>query len=390
MRQMADGFQTIERTSGRPIGVGMLGYGSMGHAHSNALRQVHLMGLVSPRLVALCGRNEAAVAEAAQRYGFEGYYTDWRRLIADERIELFCNLAPNSAHAEPCILAAQAGKHVLCEKPLARTAEEAKAMLDAVTKAGVKHLTAFNLRFIPAVRYVRELIQGGALGRIYHVRAHYLSESHHPYKKSPMRWRLSKEESGSGVLGDLGSHMIDLARFLVGEISTVGGMLKTFIDERPIGGTGEMAKVDVDDAFVATLAFANGAIGTLEATKFAAGYPSGRFLEINGERGSVRLDLERPNEVELFWPGKSQGFERVIVTQRSLPSAAPWWPSGGQIATEHTYLFQMAHLLDCIQSGAPVEPLGATFLDGYRVAAVCDAIIEASESRRLVDVVYEA
>lgn len=387
---MADGFQAIERTKGRPIGIGMLGYGSMGKAHSTALHQVPQLLPIQPRLVALCGRNEGAVAKAAQQYGFDGYYTDWRHLIEDERIELFCNLAPNSAHAEPCILAAQAGKHILCEKPLARTAEESKAMLDAVTKAGVKHLTAFNLRFIPSVRYVRGLIQAGALGRIYHCRAHYLSESHHPYKKSPMRWRLSKAESGSGVLGDIGSHMIDLARFLIGEISTVGAMLKTFIDERPIGGTGEMAKVDVDDAFVATLAFANGAIGTVEATKFAAGYPSGRFLEINGEQGSVRLNLERPNEVELFWAGRSQGFERVIVTERSLPSAAPWWPSGGQVATEHTYLFQMAHLLDCIATGAPVDPLGATFLDGYRVAAVCDAIIEAAESRRLVEVIYEA
>lgn len=387
---MADGFTTISTQPPRSIGIGMLGYGSMGRAHSTALRQVPQLLPITPRLVALCGRQPDAVAKAAHRYGFEGYYTDWRQMIEDERIELFSNLAPNGAHAEPCILAAQAGKHLLCEKPLARTAPEAKAMLDAVTKAGVKHLTAFNLRFIPAVRYVRGLIQGGALGRVYHLRAHYLSESHHPYKQSAMRWRMSKAESGSGVLGDLGSHMIDLARFLVGEISTVGGMLKTFIDQRPIGGTGEMAKVDVDDAFVATLAFANGAIGTVEATKFAAGHPSQRYMEINGELGSVRLDLERLNEVELFWTGESKGFQRVMVTERSLPSAAPWWPSGGQIATEHTYLFQMAHLLDCIATGAPVEPLGATFLDGYRVAAVCDAIIEASESRRLVDVIYEA
>ncbi|HLO01932.1 MAG TPA: Gfo/Idh/MocA family oxidoreductase [Symbiobacteriaceae bacterium] len=387
---MADGFKVINTRPGRPIGVGMLGYGSMGRAHSTALQQVPQLLPLSPRLVALCGRNEGAVAQAAERYGFEGYYTDWRQLVADDRIELFCNLAPNSAHLEPCILAAQASKHVLCEKPLARTAPEAKVMLDAVTKAGVKHMTAFNLRFIPAVRYVRELIQGGALGRIYHVRAHYLSESHHPYKQTPMRWRLSKAESGSGVLGDLGSHMIDLARFLVGEISTVSGMLKTFIDERPIGGTGQRAKVDVDDAFVATLAFASGAIGTVEATKFAAGHTSQRSLEINGEQGSIRLDLERPNEVELFWAGESKGFQRVMVSERSLPSAAPWWPSGGTVATEHTYLFQMAHFLDCIERGAPVDPLGATFLDGYRVAAVCDAIIEAAESRRLVDVVYEA
>jgi predicted dehydrogenase len=387
---MRHGFKAIHAQSNRSIGVGMLGYGSMGRAHSNALRQVPLILPITPRLVALCGRNEAAVAQAAQAYGFAGYYTDWRPLVEDERIELFCNLGPNSVHAEPCILAAQAGKHVLCEKPLARTAPEAKAMLDAATKAGVKHMTAFNLRFIPAVQYARSLIQGGALGRIYHFRAVYLSESHHPYKQTAMRWRLSKAESGSGVLGDLGSHMIDLARFLVGEISTVGGMLKTFIDRRPVPGTNELAPVDVDDAFVATLAFAGGAIGTLEATKFAAGHTSQRMLEINGEKGTIRIDLERMNELEVFWAGESQGFQRVMVTARSMPAAAPWWPAGGLIATEHTYLYQWAHLLGCMASGAPVDPGGATFLDGYRAAAVCDAIIEAAESRRLVDVKYEA
>jgi predicted dehydrogenase len=383
-------FKRVSATPNREIGIGMLGYGSMGRAHSNALHQLPLVLPIAPRLVALCGRSEAAVAKATQEYGFEGYYTDWRQLVADERIELFSNLGPNSAHAEPCILAAQAGKHVLCEKPLARTAPEAKAMLDAVVKAGVQHMTAFNFRFFPVVQHARSLIAGGALGQIYHFRAIYLSESHHPVKKTPMRWRLSKAESGSGVLGDLGSHIIDIARYLVGEISTVGGMLKTFIDQRPIKGTNEMAPVDVDDAFVATIAFVGGAMGTLEATKFAAGHKSQRLVEINGEKGTIRIDLERPNELELFWAGESQGFERILVGERGVPSAAPWWPAGGLIATDHTYLYQYAHFLGCIESGARVDPIGATFLDGYRAAAVCDAIIESAESRRLVDLQYEA
>lgn len=383
-------MKTVDPTPTRSIGIGMLGYGSMGRAHSNALRQLPLMMPVAPHLVALCGRNEEAVASAAQAYGFDGYTTDWRALVEDERIHVFANLGPNAAHAEPCILAAEAGKHLLCEKPLARNAQEAKAMLDAVVKAGVQHMTAFNFRFFPVVQYAHQLIQEGALGRIYHFRATYLSESHHPYKQTPMRWRLSKAESGSGVLGDLGSHIIDIARFLVGEISTVGGTVRTFIDQRPIKGTDQLAPVDVDDAFVASIAFANGAIGTLEATKFAAGYKSQRMIEINGEKGTLRIDLERQNELEVFWTDRSQGFERILVGERSFAAAAPWWPAGGLIATEHTYLYQWAHFLGAVLNGGSVDSVGATFLDGYRAAAVCDAILESAESRRLVDVVYEA
>ena len=201
------------------IGIGLLGYAFMGKAHSNAYKKLPYMmypPVAIPKLIAICGRNEDAAKEAAQRYGYEGYYTDWRQMLKDDRIQLFDNGGPNDTHAEPCIEAAKAGKHVLSEKPLARTAKEAASMLDAVTKAGVKHAVAFNYRFVPAVRLAKDLIDSGQLGQIYHYRAVYLQEWIMPHYGTPMIWRLDKKVAGSGALGDLGAHIIDLGRFLVG------------------------------------------------------------------------------------------------------------------------------------------------------------------------------
>jgi predicted dehydrogenase len=377
------------------IGVGMLGYAFMGKAHSHAYKTIpHMMypPPAIPRLAAICGRSEDAVAEAARRYGYDRYYTDWRELLADDRVQLFDNGGPNDAHAEPCIAAAQAGKHILCEKPLARTAEEAKTMLDAVTKAGVKHMVAFNYRFVPAIRQIRKLVEQGALGRIYHFRAVYLQEWIMPHYNMPMIWRLSKEKSGSGALGDIGAHIIDLARYLVGEITTVGAMTRTFVPERPLPDGSGVGKVDVDDAFAATVEFENGAIGTLEATRFAAGHKNGQMLEINGEKGSIRFNLERLNELEVYWvgeePRETQGFHQVSVTEVYHPWWENWWPQGHIIGWEHTFVHEITHLLDCIVHDKEVSPIGADFVDGYRAAVICDAILESAASRRQVDIRY--
>lgn len=375
------------------LGVGMLGYAFMGKAHTNALKKLPYIVYpppAIPRLVAVGGRNEEGVAEAARRYGFARYYTDWHELIEDPEVQLFDNVTPNSLHAEPSILAAQSGKHVLCEKPLARTAEEAKAMLDAVTKAGVKHMVAFNYRFVPALHMARELIASGRLGRIYHFRALYLQEWVMPHYGTPPIWRLNKEDAGSGALGDLGAHIIDLARFLVGEISTVGAMTRTFIEERAAPGSDVTAKVDVDDAFVAVAGFANGAVGTLEATRFAAGRKNHQVVEVNGERGSLRFDLERLNELQVFWvgeePRETQGFHNVLVSEAYHPFWEHWWPQGHIIGWEHTFVHEIMHLLDCIVHDKDVAPYGATFEDGYRAAVVCDAILAAAASGRQVDI----
>ena len=375
------------------VGVGMLGYAFMGKAHSNAYKKIPYMMYpppAIPRLVAICGRNEAAVAEAARRYGYESYYTDWHKMLENDRVQLFDNGGPNDAHAQPCIEAAKAGKHVLCEKPLARSGAEAKAMLDAVTKAGVKHQAAFNYRFVPAIRQAYDLIHSGKLGQIYHYRAVYLQEWIMPHYNSPIIWRLDRKMAGSGALGDLGAHILDLGRFLVGEYKSVSAMTRTFVTERPLDG--KPTKVDVDDAFVAAVEFDNGAIGTVEATRFAAGHKNYNCLEINAEKGSLRFNLERLNELEVYWvgeePRETRGFHNVLISEGYHPFWSNWWPHGHIIGWEHSFVHELTHFLDCIANNKDVAPYGATFEDGYRIAVVCDAILESAATRRQVDITY--
>ncbi len=378
------------------IGVGMLGYAFMGKAHSHALLNIaHMMypPPAVPRLVGIAGRNEQAVAEAAKRYGYAGYYTDWQAMLDNDDIQLFDNGGPNDTHAQPCIVAAQRGKHILCEKPLARTAEEAQTMLAAAQKANVKHMVAFNYRFVPAIRQIRKLVDSGLLGQIYHFRAVYLQEWIMAHYNLPMIWRLQKSIAGSGALGDLGAHIIDLGRYLVGEVKSVCGMTRTFIEDRP-GEDGTMGKVDVDDAFTALLEFENGALGAVEATRFAAGRKNGQRLEINAEKASIVFNLERLNELEVYWvgdePEEAQGFRNVLVSEPSHPWWENWWPQGHIIGWEHTFIHEITHLLDCIVNDGDVAPIGADFVDGYRNAVICDAILESAASRRQVDCVYAA
>lgn len=376
------------------VGIGMLGYAFMGKAHSNAYKTIPYMMYpppAIPRLEAIAGRNEAAVAEAAKRYGYKKYYTDWRAMLDDPAVQLLDNGGPNNLHAEPSILAAQMGKHVLCEKPLGRTADEAQEMWEAVEKAGVKHMAAFNYRFVPAIRLIRNLIDQGKLGRIYHFRASYLQEWIMPHYGTPKIWRLDKSVAGSGALGDLGAHIIDLAHYLVGDIKAVGGLTTTFIKERATE-EGGMGVVDVDDAFAAAVEFENGAIGTLESTRFAAGHKNANVFEINGEKGSIRFNLERLNELQVFWvgqePTETQGFHDVLVTESYHPWWENWWPHGHIIGWEHTFIHEITHLLDCIVNDKEVGPHGATFEDGYRCAVVCDAIVESAGTRKFVDIRY--
>jgi predicted dehydrogenase len=377
------------------IGVGMLGYAFMGKAHTNAYKKIPYMIYpppAIPRLVAICGRDQDAVAEAACRYGYRAHYTDWRRMVADDRVQIFDNGGPNHLHAEPTIAAAQAGKHVVCEKPLARTAAEAKEMLDAVETAGVQHMVAFNYRFVPAIRLAWELIQKGLLGQIYHFRAIYLQEWLMAHQDTDMTWRSEQETAGSGAVGDLGSHIIDLAHFLVGGIKRVGALTRIFLHERTRSNGQGTGKVTVDDAFVSAVEFENGAIGTLEATRFAAGRKNHQVVEINAEKGSLRFNLERLNELEVYWLGEelseTQGFRNVLVSETHHPWWEHWWPHGHMIGWEHTFVHELAHFLDCIVTGGDVGPYGATFEDGYRVAVVCDAILDSAGTRRLVDIEY--
>jgi len=393
------GFVTMGEAGGGDAGiptldVGMLGYAFMGKAHTNAYKTLDYIYTPPParaRLVAIGGRNQERVEAAARRYGYGRAVTEWHQLVEDPEIQVFDNCAPNNLHAEPCIAAAHAGKHIICEKPLGRLAEEAKRMWDAAYEAGVVHMCAFNYRFVPAVRLMRDIIEAGRLGRIYHFRAQYLQE----WITDPsfgMVWRLDVEEAGSGALGDLGTHIIDLARFLVGEPACVGAQTATFISERP-GDHGARAKVTVDDAFVATVAFQNGAIGTLEASRFARGRKNHQVIEINGEKGSLAFNLERLNELEVYLPEEeepkdAQGFRQVLVTESSHPFYDAWWPQGHIIGWEHTFVHEIRHFFQAIVDGESVRPYGADFEDGYRASVVADAILESAVTRRQVDVEY--
>jgi predicted dehydrogenase len=397
---MADevGFVTMagKKAAGEApeVGVGMLGYAFMGKAHTNALKKLPYMlypPVAIPKLVAIAGRSEDAVAEAAKRYGYARYYTDWRDMIKDDDVQVVDNGAPNNMHAEPCIAAAEAGKHVICEKPLARSAAEAASMLEAVTKAGVKHMVGFNFRFFPAIVQAKQLIDSGAFGEIYHFRASYLQEFITD-PDFPLIWRLDEEVAGSGALGDLGAHIIDLGRFLVGEPVKVSAMTKTFIKERPLpdgSGTGE---VGVDDAFVSTVEFENGAIGTLEASRFCPGRKNHQTLEINAEKGSLVFDIERLNEMQVYWkdeePKETRGFHNVLVSEAYHPYWEYWWPHGHIIGWAHSFIHELAHFLGAIVNDGDVAPYGATFDDGYKNAVICDAIVESAKTEKHVRIKY--
>ena len=350
----------------------MLGYAFMGKAHSRAFRELGRLDTpLQPRLISLAGRDESAVKEAAARYGYEGWTTDWRDLVADPAIGLFDNGGPNSLHAEPTIAAAEAGKHVLCEKPLGRTAEESHEVWRRVAATGVKHLCGFNYRFVPAVRLARELIDEGALGEIRHFRGRYLQDWADDPKLDT--WRFDPDAAGSGALGDLGTHVIDLARYLVGEVRSVTGLVKTFVSGRK-----------VDDAIEAAVEFESGAIGTIESTRLALGRRNAFQWEINGSRGSLYFDMERMNELQVFLDGepRTRGFRTVLVTEANHPFMDFWWPPGHIVGWGDTFMHEVHHLLRAIADDSEVAPHGATFEDGYRASEIGEAIVRSSAGGR--------
>ena len=373
------GFMTMGRAGGGedipPLGVGMLGYAFMGKAHANGYKKLSYMAWpppLMPRLVSIAGRDEQAVSAAARRYGFERYVTDWRELVADPEVELFDNGGPNNLHAEPTIAAAQAGKHVICEKPLGRDAAESHEIWQRVEAAGVVHMCAFNYRFVPAVRLARQLLEAGDLGEIHHFRGRYLQEWG---ATDAEVWRFDKSLAGSGALGDLGTHVIDLARYLVGEIAAVSALTATFRPGR-----------EVDDAFESVVAFESGAVGTIEATRFATGRKNAFQWEINGSKGSIAFDMERLNELQVS--DGSNGFRTILVSEAYHPFWEWWWPHGHIIGWGDTFVHELEHLLGAIAGRNTIAPHGATFEDGYRAGEVGDAIMRSAESGRREAVTY--
>jgi len=368
----------------REVRVAMIGHGFMGRAHSNAFRQVgpFMQPRLTPRLAVVCGRNEGAVKEAAARLGWDEWSTDWRAVVNRPDIDLVDIVTPGDSHARIAIAAARAGKAVLCEKPLANSVREAEAMLAAVKKAGVVHMLCHNYRRIPAVMLARQIIESGRLGEIYHFRGAYLQD----WVLAPgmvFRWRFDRKKTGSGALGDIGSHSLDLARFLVGEITEIAGELTTFVKEHPLpDDPRRMGRKTVDDAAAALVRFANGARGTIEGTRVASGRKNANRFEVNGSLGSLAFDLERLNELQLFLasdPGPEQGFRTILATDPAHPYVKSWWPPGHLIGYEHTFTHTVYDLLEGMARGRSPRP---NFEDGLRNQRVLAAWEKAARSRR--------
>ena len=368
----------------RTLGIGILGYTGVAKAHLLALQRVATVFWplpVRPHLVALAGRSAEALQQAGQRYGALTTYTDWHRLIADERVQVLINAGPNDVHAEATLAAAARGLPVLCEKPLARSGAEAARMRDAAISADIVHMTSYSYRFYPAVQLARQMIREGRLGRIYHFRSRYLDDSMVD-PQVPYSWRHSKSRAGSGVIGDLAAHSIDLARFLVGEIAGVSATTRIFIDRRrrPEGGE---ATVDVEDAVEAVVEFANGAVGTLEASTFCPGRKNFFTFEISGAAGSLAVNMERLNELDLYLRDDgANGFRTVLVTEPTHPYGGTWWPPGHILGWEHAFVHQLHHFLTAVAGQGSVEPDGATFEDGHRCAVVCDLLDQSAQTGR--------
>ncbi|TDB92331.1 Gfo/Idh/MocA family oxidoreductase [Micromonospora fluostatini] len=378
-------------TTDRELRVGMVGYAFMGAAHSQAWRTVNRVYDLPARvrMAAICGRDAGKVADAADRLGWETYTTDWRELIARDDIDIVDVCTPGDSHAEITLAALAAGKHVLCEKPLANSVAEARAMTAAAATAqaaGIRSMCGFNYRRVPAVTMMQQMVAAGRLGTIRHVRAVYLQDWIVD-PQFPLVWRLQKDKAGSGALGDIGAHIIDLTQFVTGQrISGVSAVTETFVKERPLptGSSGLAATVDgsgpatgqvtVDDAAIFLARLDGGGLATYEASRFATGRKNALRVEINGSLGTLVFDLERLNELEFYdatRPAAEQGFSRILVTEGDHPYMSAWWPPGHIIGYEHSFTHQMRDLVEAVATGADPAP---SFADALQVQLVLDAV----------------
>ena len=363
--------------------IGLLGCGFMGKCHTNAYKKmpyIYPEANLLPRLSLLCDKDEKKVEREALRYGYERCCTDWKELAADPEVDVVDNCGPDPVHPEPCIAALENGKHVICEKPMAISVADAKRMRDAAAAARGRAMCTFNYRFFPAVRLAKDLIASGKLGTIYHIRIQYLQMvGHDPSTPRDKAWYSAWPSSG-GLQG-IGSHAIDQCRFLVGEIKSVSALVRTFNKDRAVPSAGDPSVVS-DEGTAAVLDFDGGAIGVLESSVVATGRKNYLCWEINGSKGSLRWDLEHPNSLFACLAGQGDasllGFTEISVTENSHPYVAPWWPHGHNIGWEHCQIIEKFHFLDAVAHGKPLSPFQATFEDGYRVAAIIDAMRRSS------------
>jgi predicted dehydrogenase len=390
----------------RTLAVGLIGYEFMGRAHSNAWRQAprffNLPADVQTKTI--CGRRRAAVKRAAATFDWANPVTDWRELVADPKIDIVDICTPNDTHCEIAIAAARAGKAILCEKPLARNVDEAKDMVTAVKKARVVNMVCHNYRRIPAIALAKQMIERGEIGdRIFHFRARY-AQDWIVDPDFPLVWRLQSKIAGSGALGDILSHIVDLARYLIGEFKEVCAVTETFVRQRPLVGRDSASpvrqsdglvprrartrarrgKVTVDDAVTMIGRFQNGALASVEATRFAPGRKNSITLEINGSAGSLFFDLEEMNRLKFYSrrdPQDRQGFRDILVTEPTHPYIDKWWPPGHIIGYEHTFIHTIADFVKAVVAGKSVEPC---FHDGLQNQRVLDAAMKSAQTKRQV------
>jgi predicted dehydrogenase len=383
------------RSSGPRLNIGMVGHSFMGAAHSQAWRSAgHFFDLpLAPVMQVLGGRDAERTAAAAARLGWSQHVTDWRELVHRDDVDVVDICTPGDSHAEIAVAALAAGKHVLCEKPLANSVAEAEEMTRAAEDAaarGVFAMVGFTYRRVPAIALARQLVMDGRLGTVRHVRAQYLQDWIAD-PEAPLSWRLQCERAGSGALGDIGAHIVDLAQYITGDpIAEVSGQLETFVKERPLAaehaglsGTASEGRgaVTVDDAAIFLARFGSGALGVFEATRFATGRKNAIRIEVNGSLGSLAFDFEDMNVLQFFdatQPDEEAGFRRILVTEPTHPYVAAWWPPGHGLGYEHGFTHQVVDLVTAIADGAQPTP---TFADGLQIQRVLDAVETSSMTR---------
>jgi predicted dehydrogenase len=384
-------FRTEETAMAKPLNVGMIGYGFMGRAHSNAYCQVsHFFNLENkPVLKAACARDRDKVKAFADNWGYESIETDWRKLLDRKDIDIIDICTPNNTHAEIAIAAAQAGKMILCEKPLAMNGPEALKMVEAVEKARVPNMVWYNYRRVPAVTLTKNLIDEGRLGRIFHYRAKFLQDwtinPELPQGGAGL-WRLDVAAAGSGVTGDLLAHSLDSALWHNGPIDSVCAMTETFVKERKHNLTGKVEKVGIDDACAFLARFKNGSLATFESTRYARGHKALYTFEVNGEHASCAWDLHDLHRLQYFDhrdQGIVRGWRSIHVTDSDHPYMGKWWVPGLQIGYEHTFTHQVADFLEGVAKGKPAQP---DFRDAYHTQLVLDAILESARGQKWVTV----
>lgn len=367
------------------LNIGLIGHKFMGRAHSHAYRDVGMFFDLKqqPLMRTLCGV-EDDLPEACARYGFQNWEHDWRKVVDDPEIDIIDICTPDSSHAEIALAAAQRGKHIFCEKPLALTVAEAQAMADAAERNRVVAMVNFVYRAVPAVQLAKSLVAQGAIGSVYHFNALYQQDFCLP-ADFPFVWRMDRTVAGAGVLADKGAHVLDLARFLCGELSEVACTGKPFITTRN-DLNGKAHEVTTDDAAVFIGRFENGALGLFEVSNASAGHKNALTFELGGSKGAIRFDLERLNELQVCFaddPANLQGFRTVSVTEKEHPFIAAWWPSGHTLGWEHAFIHQVYRFLNAVSCGGPIE---GDFQDGLRCQKLIEAIWTADRERAWVKV----